>query len=465
MSAKGQGSDAVGEQAVDFLPSRDLQHLAVRRTPSLSKVEAALKNTARALGVSEKGKDDEREILFDGNLQDPDEDEDDRSGEEFEMRVVRNWLTGIVASDLDWLAKDGDGDEQKVEERREEAVSRAAELLAVCAGKSASGPSRVRYNFATPSGTLSVRSQEATLTEDALGGRTWGAAPLLLQHLLKDPDTRQSLSLDSPCRAGRPLRILEIGAGTGLVGLGLALARRKRPSNEMNKAEDKIDLQLVLTDHHPNVLANLTSNVALNGIETGSSTQVRRLDWQAVYDAQAGEHTSSTYSSKAQTLPVQSESSMDPTWLEPLPFEDGTVDILIAADCVYDPLHPTWIRAVAEKYLRRPSSSTTNSQHPTREEEGGLMHMISPLRSTHAAEMTAIYHAFPSSKSSQGTDGPQREEEGKDEVKLLMAVEAELKGYDDFGPPRLRLGTHAQGARRMDGTQTMYRRFEIRWRT
>ncbi|KAE8215924.1 hypothetical protein CF327_g848 [Tilletia walkeri] len=457
--------DGVGAEGVDFLPSRNLHHLRVRSSPSLSKVETGLEMIARALGVSEKGKDGEREIIFDEKAQDGDEDEldEEESGEAFEISCVRNWLTGLVASDLDWINSDNQ-EIQEVEQRRQEAVSRAAELLAVCAGKSASGQSRVRYSFSTLSGILSVCSQEATLTDDALGGRTWGAAPLLLQHLLNDEATRRSLSLDSHSleRRGRPLRILEIGAGTGLIGLGLAVAMGQRLSEGQDCIEDSVNLLLVLTDHHPTVLSNLVTNVALNGIKTGDSVHVRRLDWQAIYDAEAGEKTSSTYSSKAQTLPSESESSMDSTWLEPLPLEEGSVDILIAADCVYDTLHPTWIRAVAEKYLRRPSANATDSEG--QRQSGGIMHMISPLRSTHTAEMEAIYNAFPS-RSPQAIDGPQREEEGRVERGLVMMVEAELKGFDDFGPPRLRLGSHAQRPRKMGGTQTMYRRFEVQWQS
>ncbi|KAL9939021.1 hypothetical protein V8E36_001834 [Tilletia maclaganii] len=430
--------------AADFLPSRDLAQLGGRSSlrPSLSQVEVGLHRIAKALGVAA-----EQEIFVPSchvadqeaqqGEQEPAEDTDeDDSGNEFELRMVRNWLTKIVATDLEWLSTDAD---VEGDDRRELAVSRAAELLAVCAGKSASGPSRVRYLFETSGGDkVSVRSQEASLTNDALGGRTWGAAPLLARHLLNDPET--SRLFQSPASSGDPIRLLELGAGTGLVGFALAQLHHSLTG-------PRRDLHLVLTDHHPNVLANLAATTALNGIGVDSMrcvVQIRKLDWQAVYETQQGTREPSGYSSTAQTLPEQADAAMDPAWLAPIPFEDRSVDILIAADCVYDPLHPFWIRAVADKYLSKGDAGGTSAQ--------GILHMISPVRSTHKAEMAAMYSAFPRA------DGQDEESRLAD---FVMVKEEILHGYDEFGPPRLKLGEKARQAMTMTGTKTEYRRFEI----
>ncbi|KAK0546838.1 hypothetical protein OC846_005105 [Tilletia horrida] len=436
-----------------FLPSRDLCPL--KQEPSLAQTQAGLTNIAKALGV-----EPEPEIFYPASERDEDDDAStpEDAGDEFEMRHVRSWLTRVVASDLDWLYHQHDED-ANFQASREAAVTRAAELLAVCAGKSASGQSQVRYCFETPSGLISVRSRETTMSQDALGGRTWGAAPLLIRHLLQDTTTMTQLASSSP------VRILELGAGTGLVGLALVLA-----------VQDRSHLHLILTDHHPTVLSNLEVNISLNALDSpldsGSSNsaakvQVRRLDWQVIHDARlAGSRTEKSsatskvspvaYSSKAQTLPEGSESALEPRWLEEIGFENNSVDIIIAAECVYDPLHPVWVRSVAEKYLRKPEGDGEG------QDRGGVMHMITANRRTHNAEMNAIYEAFPSPPSSLEDAQGKRPRLGA-EARLVMDKVEQVSGYDDFGPPRLRLGAEANGPRLMSGTRHTYRRFEVRW--
>lgn len=127
-----------------------------------------------------------------------------------------------------------------------------------------------------------------------------------------------------------PLNILELGAGTGLVGLALA---EWLSSTELSS-------KVILTDYHPNVMSNLEHNARLNGWlgskkngekteskETNSELlnfvckdrfgsesrvklEVNHLDWQEIHlevseGDERGTQDGKGYVSTAQTLPVQ----------------------------------------------------------------------------------------------------------------------------------------------------------------
>ncbi|KAI8364796.1 putative methyltransferase-domain-containing protein [Radiomyces spectabilis] len=92
------------------------------------------------------------------------------------------------------------------------------------------------------------------------GFKTWGAAPLLAKKLLQ-----QNIIPDIASRD-----ILELGTGTGMVGLVC----------------DKMGAQSVqVTDYHPSVLENVAVNVALNE----AKATVSKLDFVEVANSQAPE--------------------------------------------------------------------------------------------------------------------------------------------------------------------------------
>ena len=109
---------------------------------------------------------------------------------------------------------------------------------------------------------------------DATGHAAWRALPMLAAHLLV-PDT-------SLCTA----TVLELGAGLGVPGL---IAGRQAQ-------------RLILTDNNPEVLHRLAATVALNLPLMRASASVQHLEWGA---------------------------SHVPAALR------GTVDVLLASDCVY----------------------------------------------------------------------------------------------------------------------------------
>ncbi|PKI85306.1 hypothetical protein MVES_000953 [Malassezia vespertilionis] len=190
----------------------------------------------------------------------------------------------------------------------------------------------------------------------------------------------------------RPRRILELGAGTGLVGLALGVWMRTQGC----------PAEIFLTDYHAVVLENLHYNVTRNGLDSDDvGAHVATLDWQHVYEAYTGELASMT---TAQTLPAanQERSAAYPPLTDDHPF-----DVILAADCIYDPAHPAWIHAVACKYLAPKKPGNAEPE----------LHILVPVRSTHLQELDAVYNAFTHPSSP-----------------FHVVCEEQIRGTDDFGP-------------------------------
>lgn len=83
----------------------------------------------------------------------------------------------------------------------------------------------------------------------------WDAAPLMARQLV--PELKE-------LAGRRPLRVLELGAGLGLVGLWLGRALGDR-------------VELTLTDYDPTAVAALRVEIELNGLEDLAQAEV--LDW------------------------------------------------------------------------------------------------------------------------------------------------------------------------------------------
>ena len=150
---------------------------------------------------------------------------------------------------------------------------------------------------------LEITLLEPSLTGDNLGHKTWCASYLLglrLQNL------RQSLR---PSDSERSLRVLELGAGTGLLGLAFA-------GMFPNTSIDLTDL--------PSIVPNLAENVATNRhlLESvGSCASVFALDW-------------------ADAVPK---------------LDAERYDVVLAADPIYSPSHPLLLAKAVFANLRRSS--------------------------------------------------------------------------------------------------------------
>lgn len=372
-----------------FLPTRDLPP-AGRATPA-AELADALARLQRAYGVGHA-----REEW----IGEPSTDAAPVLDDTFETQYVRSWLHALIqrgcrtpeAADL---------------------VDPAAALLVQMAGQAASGSRWCVYRFFTHAGpprraedaVAAVKIHDAALVEDALGVRTWGAAPYLARYLLQHYAA-------APCR---PRRALELGAGTGLVGLAWA----------QWMATHTPDFEVVLTDHHATVLANLALNAEHNALP---QVRVQRLDWQAVYDAH---HGPSSYATTAQTLPDDNDARAAAYGTVA---DDARFDLLIAADCIYDPWHARWLAAVAAQHLARPCDATPPGTRPQ-------FHLLMPARSTHTAELHSVASVFAPPSALRITD------------------QRILRGTDDFGPAQ----RHKADASVRTGASVTYHHWVVEW--
>ncbi|KAK4451364.1 putative methyltransferase-domain-containing protein [Podospora aff. communis PSN243] len=147
-----------------------------------------------------------------------------------------------------------------------------------------------------------------------VGLQTWGASIVFCRMMCETPE-RFDLC---PKTVGTSPRIVELGAGTGLVSLVLG-----RLLPQLGFAQQVV----VATDYHPSVIANLCCNIAANFPEPAvpgtraSAVQACELDW-------------------AQT-------NLDADW----PLGDAPADIILATDVVYAPEHADMLYHCASRLL------------------------------------------------------------------------------------------------------------------
>ncbi|KAI0126463.1 putative methyltransferase-domain-containing protein [Xylariales sp. AK1849] len=167
------------------------------------------------------------------------------------------YLASIIKSNLSWIKDD---------DEKEAIWDEASKRLSERCGRTGMGEITRRWPFASQaSPTFELIVREPPITGDALGLKTWGSSYLLAQIL--DRIALQSLShLFSSPAAGSSLNVLELGSGTGLLGLAAAAMWRTRVS---------------LSDL-PNIVPNLAFNVEGNRdmIESlGGSVVAGALTW------------------------------------------------------------------------------------------------------------------------------------------------------------------------------------------
>ena len=238
-----------------------------------------------------------------------DEDIDILRSDPFEREFAVKWLIGFISRSDVWITEAPGEEDNDTPEERSTVVDDAASLLSSFAGDTEPEPALTRnFSFSRSAGGSPVRVQlndSALLATDhtSVGLQSWASSIILAERICWDPSTFHFDLLDQP-----GARVLELGAGTGLLSI---VTSKLLPSAE-----------IIATDYHTDVLANLRTNVSTNA--TGrfqSSISVHVLDWS--------------------NPPTEG------------PFSDGSFDMILAADVVYHPAHAQWIKSCVQRYLRR----------------------------------------------------------------------------------------------------------------
>ncbi|KAJ5361575.1 Vacuolar protein sorting-associated VPS28 [Penicillium brevicompactum] len=231
---------------------------------------------------------------------------------------VTRYLTSIIASPLTWLETD---------ELREAIWDAAGARLSERSGRTAMPAMSRMFNVPTSSGDeYTLTLHEPSITADNLGMKTWVSSYLLSRrlHTLELPAAFPNSAVSSSTSTQQPLRALELGAGTGLVGLAFAAVQGR-------------SAKIHLTDL-PEIVPNLAHNAALN-VEllntTGATVTTGTLDW-----------------------------SVTPS---PLPTEEERYDMILAADPLYSPSHPKWLVDTIGPWLSRGLGARVVTEMPLRD--------------------------------------------------------------------------------------------------
>jgi len=218
-------------------------------------------------------------------------------------------LTGFIGRSDIWFASTSH-DSLDSEDARTRTIDEAASILSAFAGDLLELETALTRTFSFPcdSGYIQVQLNDAPLSSTdhtSVGLQSWASSIVLAERLCGDLTTFFGHD------AYRPgLRILELGAGTGMLTI---VASKLLPA-----------ATIVATDYHPDVLANLCSNIATNAPSGSSLISLHTLDW--------------------------SQPPVSP------PFNDS-FDIILAADVIYHPMHAQWIKSCIKQYLARTTSS------------------------------------------------------------------------------------------------------------
>ena len=230
----------------------------------------------------------------------------------FSEQGLARYLTGIVSSPLTWIED---------ESVREEIWAATSARLSERAGRNARPSLTSSFTLSGLTKDVTIVLHEPSMTGDNLGHKTWAAAYLLSKRAHQLGSVIPCLSSSSSVEDGEPIRVLELGAGTGLSGLAFASIFKST---------------VHLTDLEE-IVPNLASNISANeeSIErAGSSASAFTLDWANI---------STTVS------------------------EDSKYELVVAADPLYSPEHPMLLVGTIVCYLRRNDSSRVVIELPLRE--------------------------------------------------------------------------------------------------
>lgn len=228
---------------------------------------------------------------------------------------LTRYLTNIIGSDLRWIDDDA---------IKEEIWEQASLRLSERSGRNAMPAMSRSFWVPTAEGEVKITIHEPALTADNLGLKTWASSYMLAKRLYR-------ISIPSTMTPDCP--VLELGSGTGLVGIAAAAVW---------------GASVWLTDL-PEIVPNLSRNIDANQkvIEAaGSSASAAVLDWSVPDD-------------------------VSPLTPGPSPFDANSSSarfpIILAADSVYSPEHPRLFVQAIKRWLRQSAAARVIIELPLRE--------------------------------------------------------------------------------------------------
>lgn len=193
---------------------------------------------------------------------------------------------------------------------------------------------------------VEIEIHEPPMTSDNLGLKTWASSYVLARkwHALRD-----DLPLSQHGGANED-RILELGAGTGLVGIAAAVV---------------LGTTVILTDLPeivPNLERNANSNKLIVKAKKGS-TQTAVLDWTKPADVVFSDQDHQGLDQRQSAEPASAVSDISTG-------EGGqglSVPVIVAADPIYSTDHPRLLAQAVAFHLHRAASSRVVVTIPIRE--------------------------------------------------------------------------------------------------
>ncbi|KAK4129461.1 hypothetical protein N657DRAFT_76172 [Parathielavia appendiculata] len=234
-----------------------------------------------------------------------------------DRREALSFLSAIIRSSLAWLDSDVE---------REVIWEEASKRLSERCGRTAMGEITRRWPFEDNGhGAFSLAIREPPLTGDSLGLKTWGSS-YALARLLHELAFGPLAHLFVPGAMSTPDEVLELGSGTGLLGLAAACVWKTR---------------VVLTDL-PTIIPNLAHNASINRevVEAqGGRAEVARLTWGGA------------------------EGDIDPMFRIPNRYQ-----LIIVADPLYDDDHPALLTSAVDEQLALSADARVLIMVPQRDE-------------------------------------------------------------------------------------------------
>ena len=300
----------------------------------------------------------------------------------FSRKLACDWLTALISHLQRRFLKGGENIEA-----HEAVLDETAALLAILAGTASAGKLTRTFAFGhPPSPLVHVKVTDIPLENQdytTLGAQTWGGAHVLAKIIIQDPH-RFGLHPGQVSSTGARLKILELGAGTGLVSLAVYRYLASRG----------LCATIYATDFNSLILNNLAHNISINKVAIPESVDPEiscgPLDWS------------------------------NPDAADPDLFD--SVDLVLGADVIYEELHAGWIRTCIERFMRKPRLSTVHQPS---------FHLVIPLRPTHCFESSTIEDVFPLGSETSGQQGWELAVFSKDSI-LCEASDDEADGQVEY---------------------------------